>query len=53
MILEGDLKLGLPTANQEATLIGEVENKGILRVVTTTDKVARLRVGEAARPPRP
>ena len=46
MRLEGDLKLGLAGANQEAFIIGEIENTGILRVSASTH-YARLRLGDS------
>lgn len=45
MRLEGNLTLGLPTANQEATIINGIENTGILRVASSGPSAA-LRVGE-------
>lgn len=44
MRLEGDLKLGLSGANQEAEIIGEIANTGTLRVASSNN-YARIRIG--------
>jgi hypothetical protein len=49
MRLEGDLTLGLPAGNQEATMINGIENVGVLRV-TGLGPWAALRIGENGAP---
>ncbi len=46
MRLEGEHQLGLAGAHQEAFIIGEIENTGILRVAASTH-FARLRLGSS------
>ena len=49
MTLEGEHTLGHPTVHQEARLVGEIENKGVLRVEGGTQR-AILAISEQANP---